>query len=53
LHLQSAFEYLGYQEGDFQVCEDYAKRIFSLPMHPYLGKADQERIAQVIRNKNT
>ncbi len=46
LHLQTAFDYLGYNEGDFPVSEDYARRIFSIPMHPYLSKDDQERIVK-------
>jgi UDP-2-acetamido-2-deoxy-ribo-hexuluronate aminotransferase len=49
LHLQPAFAGLGYQTGDFPVSEDYASRIFSLPMHPYLQAADQERIAGLLR----
>ena len=49
LHLQTAFAYLGYQEGDFPVSEDCSKRIFSLPMHPYLKPEEQERIAEVIK----
>lgn len=49
LHLQTAFATLGYQKGDFPVSEDYAKRIFSLPMHPYLKPEDQERIAKVLQ----
>jgi dTDP-4-amino-4,6-dideoxygalactose transaminase len=44
LHLQTAFKSLGYEEGDFPVSEDYAGRIFSLPMHPYLSDSDQEFI---------
>ncbi|MDY0039001.1 MAG: DegT/DnrJ/EryC1/StrS family aminotransferase [Desulforhabdus sp.] len=48
LHLQPALSYLGYKEGDFPVSEDCARRIFSLPMHPYLPKEDQERIAAVL-----
>lgn len=48
LHLQTAFGVLGYKEGDFPVSEDYCRRIFSLPMHPYLEAKDQEQIAQLI-----
>lgn len=48
LHLQTAFAFLGYREGDFPVSEDYARRIFSLPMHPYLREEDQERIVGVL-----
>jgi dTDP-4-amino-4,6-dideoxygalactose transaminase len=49
LHLQTAFKSLGYEEGDFPISEDYAGRIFSLPMHPYLSDSDQEFI---IKNLN-
>jgi dTDP-4-amino-4,6-dideoxygalactose transaminase len=40
LHLQTAFAGLGYQPGAFPFSEDAARRIFSLPMHPYLTEAD-------------
>jgi dTDP-4-amino-4,6-dideoxygalactose transaminase len=48
LHLQGAFAHLGYKKGDFPVSESASQRIFSLPMHPYLGPADQEKIIQVL-----
>ena len=48
LHLQRAFAHLGYKQGDFPVSESASQRIFSLPMHPYLGQADQARIIQVL-----
>jgi len=48
LHLQTAFDNLGYKVGDFSISEDYAQRIFSLPMHPYLAEADQTNIAQIL-----
>jgi UDP-2-acetamido-2-deoxy-ribo-hexuluronate aminotransferase len=48
LHLQRAFAHLGYKPGDFPVSENASRRIFSLPMHPYLGQADQERIVQTL-----
>jgi len=48
LHLQTAFSYLGYQNGDFAVSEDYAERIFSLPMHPYLSETEQKTIFDAI-----
>jgi len=48
LHLQPAFSSLGYKKGDFPVSEDCAQRIFSLPMHPYLTKAEQQIIADRI-----
>jgi len=49
LHLQGAFSFLGYREGDFPVSEDCARRIFSLPMHPYLKEEDQQVIASLLK----
>ena len=51
LHLQEAFADLGYQKGDFPVAEKIAEEIFSLPMHPYLERQDQEKICQIIGGK--
>jgi UDP-2-acetamido-2-deoxy-ribo-hexuluronate aminotransferase len=48
LHIQEAFSFLGYRKGDFPISENIAKRIFSLPMHPYLKFEDQEKIADII-----
>jgi dTDP-4-amino-4,6-dideoxygalactose transaminase len=47
LHLQTAFVGLGYKTGDFPISEDCAKRIFSIPMHPYLLFKDQQLIANI------
>ncbi|MGP8281950.1 MAG: DegT/DnrJ/EryC1/StrS family aminotransferase [Desulfomonilaceae bacterium] len=49
LHLQGAFAHLPYKKGDFPASERAAQRIFSLPMHPYLNPADQERISLFCR----
>ena len=48
LHLQTAFQNLDYKAEDFPVSENCAGRIFSLPMHPYLSKEQQEQIAKAI-----
>jgi len=50
LHLQTAFSYFGYRQGDFPISEDCASRIFSLPMHPYLKPADQDKIVHLLRS---
>jgi dTDP-4-amino-4,6-dideoxygalactose transaminase len=34
LHLQQAYHYLGYKEGDFPVAETSSQKIISLPMFP-------------------
>ena len=44
LHLQPAFDYLGYHAGDFPISEMLAERIFSFPMHPYLAASEVEAI---------
>jgi dTDP-4-amino-4,6-dideoxygalactose transaminase len=48
LHLQTAFATLGYRQGDFPKSEDASRRVFSLPMHPYLKAEEQQMIARVI-----
>ncbi|NTU59172.1 MAG: DegT/DnrJ/EryC1/StrS family aminotransferase [Chlorobiaceae bacterium] len=50
LHLQKAYEGLGYKKGDFPISEDFSSRIFSLPMHPYLKDEEIDRICDVIVN---
>jgi len=49
LHLQEAFKYLNYREGDFPISESCAKRIFTIPMHPYVKKSEQERLVEVMK----
>jgi len=49
LHLQKAYAYMGYKEGDFPVTESVAKRLLSLPMFPELTKAQIEYVAQTIK----
>jgi dTDP-4-amino-4,6-dideoxygalactose transaminase len=51
LHLQEAFAHLNYREGDFPVSEGLSRRIFSLPMHPYLRVADQNRVIEAVIGK--
>ncbi|MBU4132007.1 MAG: DegT/DnrJ/EryC1/StrS family aminotransferase [Proteobacteria bacterium] len=48
LHLQTVFADLGYQRGNFPVAEDYASRVFSIPMHPYLTYRDQLEVCKGI-----
>jgi dTDP-4-amino-4,6-dideoxygalactose transaminase len=45
LHLQTAYATLGYRKGAFPVSESAARRIVSLPMHPYLSDDQVTRIA--------
>ncbi|WP_324603228.1 DegT/DnrJ/EryC1/StrS family aminotransferase [Salibacterium aidingense] len=44
LHLQQAFDYLGYQKGSFPVSERIADRILALPIFPELSIEKQNNI---------
>ncbi len=50
LHLQTAFRYLGYSRGTLPNCEEYAERIFSIPMHPYLNDKEIWQICGLLTN---
>lgn len=50
LHEQKAFAYLGYKPDDFPATQAVCKRVLSLPMHPYLGKEDQQKIVDHLEN---
>lgn len=49
LHLQKAYRYLGYAEGDFPVSEKLCKTVLSLPMHTELDEKQLEYITGTIR----
>ena len=40
LHLQPAYKFLGYKEGDFPYAEKYAKETLSLPLYPHMKQKD-------------
>jgi len=41
---------LGHTANDFSVSMSVAGQVFSLPMYPYLGKNDQDKIIEIIKN---
>jgi len=49
LHLQKAYRYLGYKEGDFPVAEECAKEVLSLPIYPELKRTQIEYIAETLK----
>ncbi|GAX61253.1 DegT/DnrJ/EryC1/StrS aminotransferase [Candidatus Scalindua japonica] len=49
LHLQKAYEKLGYKKGDFPVSEETASEILSLPMYPQLTHDQQIQVAEKIK----
>jgi dTDP-4-amino-4,6-dideoxygalactose transaminase len=49
LHLQKAYESLGYKMGDFPVAEAVASEVVSLPMYPQLARKQQEHVVSAIQ----
>lgn len=49
LHLQEAFNYLQYKEGDFPITEKAAKRVLALPISPMLTFQQQDFIISTIQ----
>jgi len=47
-HLQPAYQYLGYKQGDFPNTELLSKEILSLPMYPGITEAQIERVVEKI-----
>lgn len=52
LHLQKAYETLGYRRGDFPVAEKIADEILSLPMYPGLTEDQQLHVIDSILQFN-
>ena len=50
LHLQPAFEYLGYRRGDFPATEHLANSVLSLPLYPELSETGINRVVEAIRS---
>ncbi len=50
LHIQPAFDYLGYKKGDFPVTESVASRVVSLPIFPELTKDEIKFIADEVNS---
>ncbi|MFU8781246.1 MAG: DegT/DnrJ/EryC1/StrS family aminotransferase, partial [Kiritimatiellia bacterium] len=50
LHLQPAFAALGQGAGAFPISEETAEHVVSLPMHPYMTDAEQDRIVAAVRS---
>ena len=49
LHLQEAYQYLGYRKGDFPVSEKLSEQVLSLPMHTELTDEQLDYITSAIR----
>ena len=49
IHLQKAYQSLGYKNGAFPIAEQIAKEFISLPMFPELTKAQVEMVALCVK----
>jgi dTDP-4-amino-4,6-dideoxygalactose transaminase len=49
LHLQKAYEHLGYKKGALPVTERVAAEIVSLPMFPQMTREQQLEVAQRVK----
>lgn len=49
-HLQPAYHYLGYQEGDFPIAEKLCRNILSLPMYPGISSRQIEQVCEQLTN---
>lgn len=49
IHLQPAYNHLGYKKGSFPISEKLAEKILSIPMYPELTKNQQEYIIKIIK----
>ena len=48
LHLQKAFEYLKYKQGDFPESESASREVLSLPIYPELSEEQQRAVVAAI-----
>jgi len=48
MHLQTAFQSLGYVAGDFPVAEQASREVLSLPVYPELSYAHQDLVVDAI-----
>ena len=50
LHLQKVFKNLDYKKNSLPISEKISRKIFSIPMHPYLGLKDQDKVLEILNN---
>ncbi len=48
LHVQPAYQGLGYSQGDFPVAEHRAEHILSLPMFPEIDQAQRDYVVATL-----
>ncbi len=50
MHQQTAYKHYPVVEGGLPVCERLSADVISLPMHPYLDQASQDRVIKAVRD---
>jgi dTDP-4-amino-4,6-dideoxygalactose transaminase len=50
LHVQQAYQHLGYKNGDLPITERVSAEILSLPMYPQLSERQQARVVDALKN---
>ena len=49
MHMQTAYRELGYTDSDVPKATEFSKRVFSVPMHPYLTPEEISRICELLK----
>lgn len=49
-HLSKAYEFLGWEKGDFPIAENMANEVLSIPMGPHLKDIESDYIISVLLN---
>jgi UDP-2-acetamido-2-deoxy-ribo-hexuluronate aminotransferase len=52
VHEQPVFAPYGFKSGDFPESEKASREVISLPMHPFLSEADQDRVIAAVASAN-
>lgn len=50
LHLQKAYDGLGYKKGDLPASEMIGERMLSIPVHPFLSEEEKKTVAEAFKN---
>ena len=50
MHMQATYKHLNYKPTDLPVSNELRKKIFSIPMHPYLSNDESSFIIEKIRD---
>ncbi|WP_320677457.1 DegT/DnrJ/EryC1/StrS family aminotransferase [Prochlorococcus sp. MIT 1300] len=49
IHLQDAYDYLGYKKGSLPITEKLCEEVLSLPMFPELASREQQYVVDILR----